>query len=617
MRIIHRIEINYFRSLYTLSISPANDINIFVGGNDVGKSNILKALNLFFNNAPDLDSTFEFVRDLSRLREDEARSAKGRATVWIRVTFNNFLGWRSLPPQFPIKRSWNRYSDLPLDTYPKEIPATTIGRFLNKVAFHYVPAVRGRDIFSHYLRMLHDALIDDEKAGVRAASNTLMTRINESTEDMSREIHLGLGFKSSIKVPEDLRELFEALDFSTIFNDYDIPLQMRGDGVQARHVPFILDFISRHSHKNHIWAYEEPENSLEMGKAFELASQFADEFGRNKQIFVTTHSPAFYDLSGDRVTRWHVQSGPQGPKNSLVTTTDMITATSVPDHALGVAPLIAKRAREVYEENTRLKDSVTDLDRRVRAAQRARVIVEGPSDEIILSRAMERLFPEEEQICDFVPAGGADQVAAYIGAVTGLSFDVPRRVIGLLDQDQAGRKAMEKFKGRKQVPNTEFREVDRTAGVYIGLLIIPNELLDLKLVFKKYTMSKEAHIPMPIEFCFPEEIIREAMEREVLRLSNRFTEAKDGELAFSVNLTDTLRGKLPENKTYFAMKVNQDTKLAFAEWVAQKEQDAFRYLRPTVEVIRQSATQAQVIAARGAGVAGSAGAVPMAASPPS
>jgi hypothetical protein len=176
MRIIDRVEINYFRSLYTLSISPANDINVFVGGNDVGKSNILKALNLFFNNAPDLDSPFEFVRELSRLREDEARSAKGRATVWIRITFNNFLGWKSLPQQFPIKRSWNRYSDLPLDTYPKEIPATTMGRFLNKIAFHYVPAVRGRVIFSHYLRMLRDALIDDEKAGVRAASNALTGR---------------------------------------------------------------------------------------------------------------------------------------------------------------------------------------------------------------------------------------------------------------------------------------------------------------------------------------------------------------------------------------------------------------------------------------------------------
>jgi hypothetical protein len=295
----------------------------------------------------------------------------------------------------------------------------------------------------------------------------------------------------------------------------------------------------------------------------------------------------------------------------------MITATSVPDHALGVAPLIAKRAREVYEENTRLNDSITELDQRVRAAQRAGVIVEGPSDAIILSRAMERLFPGEERICDFLAAGGVDQVAACIGASTGLSFHAPRRVIGLLDQDQAGRRAMEKFRGRKQVPNTEFREVDHTAGVYIGLLIIPNELLDLRPVCKKYTMSKEAYIPMPIEFCFPEEVINEAMERGVLKLSNRSTEAKDGELMFSVNLTDALKGRLPENRTYLAMKVDQDTKMTFAEWVVQKEQNAFRYLRPTIEIIRRLATHPGVIVARGADIGGSAAAVPMAASPPS
>jgi hypothetical protein len=122
--------------------------------------------------------------------------------------------------------------------------------------------------------MLHDALIHDEKAGVRAASNTLMASINESTEDMSREIHSRLGFKSSIKVPEDLRELFEALDFSTVFNEYNIPLQMRGDGVQARHIPFILDFISRHSHKNHIWAYENLRILLRWGRRSSLQRSF-------------------------------------------------------------------------------------------------------------------------------------------------------------------------------------------------------------------------------------------------------------------------------------------------------------------------------------------------------
>lgn len=48
MKIIDSITIRYFRSVYTLNIGQCEDITIVSGRNDVGKSNILKALNLFF-----------------------------------------------------------------------------------------------------------------------------------------------------------------------------------------------------------------------------------------------------------------------------------------------------------------------------------------------------------------------------------------------------------------------------------------------------------------------------------------------------------------------------------------------------------------------------------------
>ena len=151
--------------------------------------------------------------------------------------------------------------------------------------------------------MLHDSLIEDERAGIASASSQLMDVINTSTEGMSKKIAERLGFDSSIGAPRDLRQLFSALDFQTKFGDYDIPLQRRGDGIQARHIPFILDFVANRSRKNHIWAYEEPENSLEMAKSFDLAEQFQKEFSERNQVFITTHSPAFYDLNDSAATR--------------------------------------------------------------------------------------------------------------------------------------------------------------------------------------------------------------------------------------------------------------------------------------------------------------------------
>ncbi|MFC3101189.1 AAA family ATPase [Altererythrobacter lauratis] len=170
MQIIDRVDINYFRSIYSISLTNCQDVNVITGSNDSGKSNLLKALNLFFNDEVEPHSDFEFLRDLNRDRENEARSAKGRMTIWIKVHFNNFLGWRSLPPQFALKRTWNRYEDKPQDSYSEDIPSTTMGRFLNKIRFHYIPAVRSRDIFSDLLADLHDTLVQDESQGLRNSS---------------------------------------------------------------------------------------------------------------------------------------------------------------------------------------------------------------------------------------------------------------------------------------------------------------------------------------------------------------------------------------------------------------------------------------------------------------
>ena len=125
---------------------------------------------------------------------------------------------------------------------------------------------------------------------------------------MSESIREHLGFDSTIKIPNDFRSLFESLDFSTKYGGFDIPLQHRGDGIQARHIPFVLEFIAQKSKTHHIWAYEEPENSLEMSKAFELAEQFQNSFSKDNQIFLTTHSPAFYGFVESKSSRWFVAS---------------------------------------------------------------------------------------------------------------------------------------------------------------------------------------------------------------------------------------------------------------------------------------------------------------------
>ena len=585
MKIIDRIEINYFRSIYTETISNVNHVNVFIGNNDVGKSNILKALNLFFNSEPDLDAEFEFLSDLSRLRETEARSAKGRATIWIRVTFNNFLKWKSLPSKFSVKRTWNRYEYNPSDTYPKNVHSVTIAKFLNRISYHYVPAIRGRDIFTHYLGSLHDALIEDEKAGVRESTDNLVHSINRSTIDMSERILEKLNFSSTIKIPEDLKEIFEVLDFSTTFGDYNIPLQRRGDGIQARHIPFILDFIARHSNKYHIWGYEEPENSLEMGKAFEMADQFQNEFSDENQIFITTHSPAFYDMREQNVAKWLVQSENAGPNDQAVTTVEPISASEIADERLGVAPLIASRARELVERNSRLQQSVAELEKTISLANRAQVVVEGPTDVMIFRAAVDKLFPGDETFCDFVSANGATNVAAFIKTLSHLHSEYRHPVVGLVDNDTAGRTAIHQFRSYRHYSETNFRTVSIPKHIYAGALPVPAELLEIENI-----LTPTGGIPLCIEYMFPPAIINEAIEEGVLKLKDRFADARDGELKLEINLSNSVEGIFPEKFKYFARKVDDNTKHGFAQWVLDKDAVAFEYFREITELLKRVAT---------------------------
>lgn len=59
---IRHIEIKNFRSIRSLSLD-ANDLTTLVGDNDSGKSNVLRALNLFFNGQTDPGQSLDFLVD--------------------------------------------------------------------------------------------------------------------------------------------------------------------------------------------------------------------------------------------------------------------------------------------------------------------------------------------------------------------------------------------------------------------------------------------------------------------------------------------------------------------------------------------------------------------------
>jgi hypothetical protein len=127
-----------------------------------------------------------------------------------------------------------------------------------------------------------------------SAIQSLESEINEYSARLISSINF---LESEFKIGKNLQEFFEGFDVGT-GEQKNISLKLRGDGIQSKFVPKILNFLSDidPSRKYVLWGFEEPENSSEYKNQQELAESFKSDFLKKKQVFITTHSEEFLRL---------------------------------------------------------------------------------------------------------------------------------------------------------------------------------------------------------------------------------------------------------------------------------------------------------------------------------
>ncbi len=149
--LIQKIEIHSFRSIEKI-ILPVKELNVFSGTNDVGKSNFLKALNLFFNNQTDFLKTLKFEDDYNKVsRAKMIRSSKMKQLIKIRLYVNPPKTYKSLlgEKKVFIERQFDRNGDKIEKYYPdKPKQKSSIKRIINKIRYIYIPALKGEDCFT-------------------------------------------------------------------------------------------------------------------------------------------------------------------------------------------------------------------------------------------------------------------------------------------------------------------------------------------------------------------------------------------------------------------------------------------------------------------------------------
>ncbi len=402
---IKNISIKNFRSIDNLQID-ANMLTAFVGKNDAGKSNLLRAINLFFNNMTDHRMPFSFEKDFNRnanigkkkakqieiellvkLPESFQKKEKPNTVLWKKVWREGGLHTPLLKQCYSDDTSFSAYSKIPT--------------FLERIAFYYVPAIKDSHFFSDLQGQMYDILAEDAESRLRDSAKEFEVSIKNNMIELMDLVTAQFGNANEIKLPENLRSVFEALEF----NADGMPLSRRGDGIKVRHIPMILKFIGEKRNSlltggsikyTNIWGFEEPENNLELSAAFEMARSFELTARNGGQIFITTHSPAFYSISKEVNEDVEDLSIVYGVKK-LDGLTQVSSETDDKLHdEVGLMPLIAPF---VKKEQERLDRIISEKDAAIRLLEneadyyKPRLFVEGVSDKIIFKKVIELFFP--------------------------------------------------------------------------------------------------------------------------------------------------------------------------------------------------------------------------------
>ena len=435
------------------------DLNVVFGRNDSGKSNLLRALNLFFNDETDRVGDFDFDVEIADQRKKEAREAKGRQFIWIKVTFNVPPNYRqSIGKEVAIKRQWDRDGDMnqtvfpPLDTPGKQARLT---RFLNDIDFTYIPAIKDLEVYADLIERMYGAAAD---TGVlKEATDSFVSAIGEKTETLAAQLAELFKTPASLAAPTEMKRLFRNLDFSHGEDKHSL-LRQKGDGIKARHLPEILRFINQTESRSrlYLWGFEEPENSLDLGAAEQESARFSNFASRDDtQVFITSHSPAFYlaeGKDGAQVRRYFItkqisnDDGMMEPANASFRIDDIDDAERKMEAAgLFQLPFVIRQIKEQRAELAAVKTEADSLREKVAALSMATLFTEGEHDVATFKAAFARLGVEEK--ISVRPLGGTPQTTeALISAVVEQGGLSPASATTFLfDNDFPGRSAFKKL----------------------------------------------------------------------------------------------------------------------------------------------------------------------------
>jgi AAA domain, putative AbiEii toxin, Type IV TA system len=325
MKLVQRLDVSNFRSIRQATLENLGDFSAFVGLNNSGKSNFLRALSAFFTDQVEPGLPL-------RVESDHYRSAvRSRRKKVIRVKLHfslpaEFKFRKGLEPveellgrDFSLTKAWTLGEPAPkiyLNDSTEPLGAEDRQKamqFLSLASFRYVPnRVLPLEIIKQEHQALRDVLIrrlGRKTTGKDKVFDLIARTSGKLIGHLTSDVHNVLGDIDSVRLatPQSLAEMVFAFGYRINQSGVEFEDTVQGSGVQSLLMFRTLHLIDRDYFQKFgwrqaaIWALEEPESSLHTSLEANMAafiSQVAREPGNRLQVFATTHSdlvPQFSD----------------------------------------------------------------------------------------------------------------------------------------------------------------------------------------------------------------------------------------------------------------------------------------------------------------------------------
>lgn len=447
-----KVRVKRYRSINDLIIEFKQDEPVIVcGANNVGKTNFLRALELFFNMNPELfDASLDIPYDI------EKGSRGGRYNTIITVWFQNDKDGYEISQTYKKEKDKGNTLTIKGKKNKQLLSNEESQKIIQNFRYIFVqasnidmPKIIAEIIDEEVLPLGLDRLrksqtvplqklqdfIDSSATAIKKIEEGIEAHLNAFIIDVPGIDNKDWKIKIIFSEFDLLRDAIKGIINFTLYDRNKTKMESKGSGIQRIVFLSILKYISTKTKKKIIWGIDEPEAFLQptlQRKVFNILR----DISKNQSLIITTHSQHFIDvnkLGGTYLFEAKYEKKEYARKKG--------------EEFYKIATYISKDVGE-FEKSQKIKKHLGIMRNDNWELMKYNILVEGEEDKKYIETLMDKFGFEKPHI---LVAGGATKIKGYLQYLADFCKEskFKPKILCLLDHDEAGKNEFQSLNTKK------------------------------------------------------------------------------------------------------------------------------------------------------------------------